>query len=184
MGRWRVVVMLAAVTLAACSADRGGSAPSSAPHAAAALASVSFGANAVRSEPVRMRVEVADSDELRFCGLMHRRSMPDDHGMLFVFPADQTGPFWNRNTFIPLTLAWIAADGRIVDLTDLPAVKPEDDPQPVVYSGPALAYRFVIEANQGWYARNQVSIGDRVDLQAAVAGGSGGALPICREKGL
>jgi uncharacterized membrane protein (UPF0127 family) len=115
---------------------------------------------------------------------MHRTSMPDDQAMLFVFTTESTGSFWNRNTFIPLTLAWISADGVIVDLTDLPPVKPTDNPQVNTYIGPRAAYRYVIEANQGWFSRHGIQIGDHVDVAAAVRQGSGDAVPICREKGL
>ena len=134
--------------------------------------------------PIRLAVEVADTEELRTCGLMHRLSMPADQGMLFVFEGDSAGPFWNRNTFIPLTLAWIAADGTIVDLTDMAPVRPEDNPQINTFYAPRASYRYVIEANQGWFARNGVAVGDRVRLDDALARGSQGGVPICRERGL
>lgn len=133
-----------------------------------------------------MYVEVADTDELRTCGLMHRLSMPEDQGMLFVFQEDLNGPFWNRNTFIPLTLAWIGADGTVLDLTDMANVNPQDNPQQNTLYSPAAGtiYRYVIEANQGWFARNGVAVGDHARLDDALARGAQGAVPICREKGL
>jgi uncharacterized membrane protein (UPF0127 family) len=130
-----------------------------------------------------MTVEVADTDELRTCGLMHRLSMPENHGMLFVFQQDSNGPFWNRNTFIPLTLAWITAEGVIANLTDMEPVHPEDRPQRNTLYSPGVTYRYVIEANQGWYARNNVAIGDRVRLDEALAYSTREVVPICREKG-
>ena len=131
-----------------------------------------------------MMVEVVDTPELTTCGLMHRLAMAENHGMLFVFQLDSAGPFWNRNTFIPLTLAWISADGLIVDLTDMASVSPHDNPQVNTTYSPRMLYRYVIEANQGWFARNGISIGDRVDLSDALARGSEGAVPLCRELGL
>jgi uncharacterized membrane protein (UPF0127 family) len=131
-------------------------------------------------------VEIADTDEERQCGLMHRLAMPADQAMLFVFPQDVDGPFWNRNTFIPLTLAWIAADGTVLDLTDMANVRPEDDPQPVQLYGPRPGtppYRYVIEANQGWFARHGVQPGDRADLSEALARPPEDGNPICRQKG-
>jgi uncharacterized membrane protein (UPF0127 family) len=130
-----------------------------------------------------MTIEVADTDELRICGLMHRLSMPEDQGMLFVFERDSNGAFWNRNTFIPLTLAWIAADGSIVDLTDMDPVRPEDSPQRNTLYSPRAGYRYVIEANRGWFERKGIAIGDKARLEDALARGSQGAVPICREKG-
>ncbi len=159
----------------------GASRPAGAPSSAAFLPAATFETSA-GGRPV-MTMEVADTPELQTCGLMHRREMPADQGMLFVFSADSSGPFWNRNTFIPLTLAWIAAGGTIVELTDMAPVRPEDNPQVNTFYGPRAMYRYVIEANQGWFARNGVATGDRVNLGDALAGGSGGAIPICREKG-
>ena len=140
----------------------------------------------VRSDgsAVPMQIEVADTPELQSCGLMHRTSIPDDHGMLFVFQGDSVGGFWNRNTFIPLTLAWIDRDGVIVDITDLPNVSPDDNPQINTTISPRAQYRYVVEANQGWFERNNVKVGDKAEVQEAVARGNEGAIPICREKGL
>jgi uncharacterized membrane protein (UPF0127 family) len=128
-------------------------------------------------------IELADTDELRICGLMHRLSMPENQGMLFVFAQDSNGPFWNRNTFVPLTLAWIDADGVIRNLTDMEAVRPEDRPQLNSFYAPGVTYRYVVEANQGWFANNGVNVGDHARLEEALARGSEGAVPICREKG-
>jgi uncharacterized protein len=179
-----VLLVLLVLVLGACSSD-GDGAHAADPEPAAEASSlplVTF--TRADASTATMHVEVADRDELRFCGLMHRLTMPEDQGMLFTFEADVSGPFWNRNTFIPLTLAWIAESGEIVDITDLPNVRPEDDPQENVFVGPSASYRYVIEANQGWFDRHSVRIGDRVDLSVALQRGSEGAVSICREKGL
>ena len=131
-----------------------------------------------------LSVEVADTPELATCGLMHRLEMPANQAMLFVFEIDYTGSFWNRNTFIPLTLAWIAANGQIVGFSEMANVSPTDNPQRnTFYTTPAPA-RYVIEANQGWFAQNGVGVGDYADVSQPLAVGSNGAVPICREKGL
>lgn len=175
-----------AVTLAACGGDGEGPHTAQSPTATPNpdLAAATF--QTASGSTATMALEVADTEELRTCGLMHRLSMPENQGMLFTFDADVAGPFWNRNTFIPLTLAWIAADGTILDLTDMANVRPEDDPQVNTLTPPraGTVYRYVIEANQGWFARNGVAIGDHVDLAEPLARGSQGAVPICREKGL
>lgn len=133
---------------------------------------------------VTLYVEVADTSELMTCGLMHRLSMPENQAMLFVFAADSISPFWNRNTFIPLTLAWITADGVIASLADMDPVSPEDNPQSNTFTFSNTVYRYVIEANRGWFERNNLAVGDRADLSEAIAHGSQGAIPICRQKGL
>jgi uncharacterized membrane protein (UPF0127 family) len=118
----------------------------------------------------RMAVEVADTPNVQHCGLGMRDFMPENQGMLFVFDADTTGQFYDGNTFIPLTLAWMAADGTILGLTDMHAIPPAffNEQHWTLYS-PPRPYRYVFEANQGWYDRNGVAVGDRADLSAALA---------------
>lgn len=130
-------------------------------------------------------VEVADDAEEQTCGLMHRTSMPADQGMLFVFTQDYFGGFWNRNTLIPLSVAYIAADGTIVDIVPMAAIKPGEQPLIQAVNNPGrLGVRAVIEANDGWFARAGIGIGDVADVSAAVARAAEAAPPpICREKG-
>ncbi len=188
MRRWSGWVVAAVAALALALVACGGTddahpmaqQPGGTPHPA--LPAVTF--QSAGGGTATLYVEVADTPELEQCGLMHRTSMPEDQAMLFVFLEDSQGAFWNRNTFIPLTLAWIAADGTIVDLTDMAAVSPQDNPQNNTLYTPRAPYRYVIEANQGWFARHGVAIGDHASVADAVAYGSRGAVPICREKGL
>ncbi|MFN8557940.1 MAG: DUF192 domain-containing protein [Dehalococcoidia bacterium] len=180
--RWSPTVVLAIVVtvlLSGCARDAYGG--RTAAQGESEFPAVIF--TAADGHTAKMTVEVADTPELSQCGLMHRLSMPDDHGMLFVFQADYDGGFWNRNTFIPLQLAWIAADGSIVGLTDMQQVRPEDMPQVnTTYPAPGPS-RYVIEANKDWFSRNGIGPGDKAEVQTAVAHGSRDAAPICREKG-
>ena len=132
--------------------------------------------------PIRLAVEVADTEELRTCGLMHRPALHPEQGMLFVFTTDVAGGFWMRNTLIRLSIAFIAVDGRIVDILDMEPAPP-GGPYPT-YT-PRGAYRYAVEANHGWFARHGLAPGDRVDVVAAVQQGSKGQPPpLCREKGI
>jgi uncharacterized membrane protein (UPF0127 family) len=128
-------------------------------------------------------VEVVDDQAGRQCGLMHRRRMPENQAMLFVFQSDQSGGFWNCNTFIALTLAWIDGDGVIVELTDMAPATPGQPQSPVTYA-PSSAYHYVIEANQGWFAGQGVAVGDRLDLDAALEAGATSPSVICDQLGL
>ncbi len=154
---------------------------------------------------VPLGVEVVDTPEESACGLMHRESLPEEQGMLFVFAGDSRGGFWMRNTLVPLSIAYIAADGRIVDILDMRATtRPytypyalpdgtivdlaEDQTPPsgavLVTYPPRAAYRYAVEVNQGWYARHGIAIGDRVDLAEAVQRADAAAPPpICAERG-
>ncbi|PZC42054.1 MAG: Uncharacterized conserved membrane protein, UPF0127 family [Chloroflexi bacterium] len=104
-----------------------------------------------------IEIELADTPTHRACGLMFREQLPDDSGMLFLFPADTGGGFWMRNTLIPLSIAFIGADGRIQEIRDM---QPLDETS----VRPADAYRWALEVNQGWFAANTIAVGDRVRL--------------------
>lgn len=129
-----------------------------------------------------LRLEVVSSSETTRCGLMHRLNLPDDQAMLFIFGSDSSGGFWNRNTFVPLTLAWLASDGEVVGFTEMAAATPGQPQDPISYAAPGV-YRYVIEANQGWFSTQGVEIGDVVDVSAAVATGEATPYSICEVLG-
>jgi uncharacterized membrane protein (UPF0127 family) len=96
---------------------------------------------------VRLWAWVADTQEKRARGLMHRTELPADAGMLFVFASDHTGGFWMKNTRIPLSIAYIGADGKILRIMDMAPCKAD----PCKVYDPGVAYRYALEANQGWF---------------------------------
>lgn len=101
-------------------------------------------------------VEIAKTQSQQAQGLMFRRSMPPDAGMLFVYDTPQPASFWMKNTFIPLDMLFIGADGRIVN------IRARTVPQsltPVTSAGKVLA---VLELNGGTTARLGITAGDRV----------------------
>lgn len=134
-------------------------------------------------EVQHMDLEVAATDRTRACGLMHRTELETDTGMLFVWKQDHQGSFWNCNTFVPLTLAWIESDGIIIGLSDMAAQIP-GEPQNVVSYSPPGTYRYVIEANQGWFKEHGIIVGDAVDLDEALARGDTASDTLCRQLGL
>src|SRR5438105_1420123 len=104
-------------------------------------------------------VEVALNDQQRERGLMGRASLPDDTGMLFAFPGDTDIPFWMKDTPLALSIAFIAADGRIVDIQDM-------QPETTDLHQPASRYRYALEVSQGYFNRVGVKRGDRAELPA------------------
>jgi uncharacterized membrane protein (UPF0127 family) len=103
----------------------------------------------------RIDAQVADTPQSRTIGLMFRQSMATNEGMLFVFEQPATQCFWMRNTLLPLTAAFVADDGRIVNLADM-KTQTEDShcsEEPV---------RFVLEMNQGWFARKNIKKGAKL----------------------
>ena len=104
-------------------------------------------------------VEVADTLEKQERGLMFRRFLPDNEGMLFVYKEPIEMSFWMRNTFLPLDIAFIGADGRILNIHQ---ARPLDDS--ILYRS-AGAAKYVIETNQGWFSRHGIGPGERVTLR-------------------
>jgi uncharacterized membrane protein (UPF0127 family) len=110
-------------------------------------------------EEVEVRVEIADSPDEQATGLMNRTALAEDRGMLFVFPEEEVRSFWMKNTLIPLSIAYIDSEGRIVDLQDM---KPLDDEEPHYVS--AEPARYALEVNKGFFEENGVEVGDRAEL--------------------
>lgn len=109
---------------------------------------------------VRVRVEIVDTPAARERGLMGRTELAEDAGMLFAWDEDTAGSFWMKDTPLPLSIAFIAADGgivRILDMDPCPA-----DPCPVY--DPRANYRSALEVRQGALARWGVREGDRARL--------------------
>ena len=100
----------------------------------------------------RLDVQLALTPEQRQIGLMWRKDMPQHEGMLFVFDQPSTQCFWMRNTLIPLTAAFLEDDGTIVNLADM---KPLNDDSHCS----SKPVRFVLEMNQGWFAKRQIKPG-------------------------
>jgi len=99
--------------------------------------------------------EIADTDATRMVGLMHRFSLAPDHGMLFVHDAPRPLSFWMRNTFIPLSIAFIDAQGRILNIEDM---APHDE-RTTWSAGPAL---YALEMKKGWFAQRGIGPGTAV----------------------
>jgi uncharacterized membrane protein (UPF0127 family) len=110
-------------------------------------------------EEVEVRVEIADDASERARGLMHRTALAENRGMLFVFPDEERLSFWMKNTLIPLSVAFMDSEGRIVDIQDM---KPLDDEPPSYVS--AEPARYALEVNQGFFEERGVEVGDRAEL--------------------
>lgn len=104
-----------------------------------------------------INVEVAATVGQRQQGLMLRQEMDEDAGMLFLFAEDVNIGFWMHNTYLPLDIAYIGADGKLLEVRQ---GKPLDD----TILTPAQKYRYVIEMNQGWFERHHFGPGTQVTL--------------------
>jgi uncharacterized protein len=99
--------------------------------------------------------QVAQTIEQRTTGLMHRKEMPQHEGMLFVFERPTIQCFWMKDTLLPLSVAFVSDDGTVVNLADMKplALDSHCSDKPV---------RYVLEMNQGWFAKKAVKPGTKL----------------------
>jgi uncharacterized membrane protein (UPF0127 family) len=107
---------------------------------------------------VVLQAEIARSADEKRQGLMHRRSLADGRGMLFVFDRDQIMSFWMKDTLIPLSIAYIKSDGSIVEILDM---RPLDES----FVRSSRGVRYALEVPQGWFDRAGIRPGDRLLLE-------------------
>ncbi|WP_419887198.1 DUF192 domain-containing protein [Neobacillus niacini] len=107
---------------------------------------------------VKLTVQIADTPKKRDKGLMFVEKLPDNEGMLFVFSTKTYGGFWMKNTLIPLSIAFLDSEGKILKILDMVPCKEEICP---TYD-PKLLYHYALEVNLGWFAKNQIKQGDFV----------------------
>ncbi len=100
----------------------------------------------------RIEAELAHTPQARQTGLMHRRSMPTQRGMIFVFTQDAQHCMWMRNTYLPLSVAFVDPEGRILNIEDMKPLTEDSH----CAAGPA---RYALEMNQGWFAERGIGPG-------------------------
>ena len=100
----------------------------------------------------RIQAEVASTPQARQVGLMNRTSMPTDSGMLFIFDQKATHCFWMSNTKIPLAIAFIADDGKIVNIEEMQA-------ETLNNHCPKVPIRYALEMNRQWFSQRAIGPG-------------------------
>lgn len=110
---------------------------------------------------VNISAETADTEVKRSAGLMYRRILGDNEGMLFVFETAEHRQFWMKNTYIPLSIAYIGKDRIINEIYDM---KPLDER--ITYSQKPAMY--ALEMKQGWFARSNITAGCRLELDGCL----------------
>ena len=104
----------------------------------------------------RIEAEVAATDQNRQLGLMNRKSMPLQRGMLFVFNHENTHCMWMRNTLLPLSVAFMDASGTIINIEDM-------QPQTEENHCARRPARFALEMNLGWFAQRGIKPGTKLN---------------------
>ncbi len=102
-----------------------------------------------------IHVEVAKTPEERSIGLMGRKHLGQNEGMLFIFETEDYHGFWMKNTLIPLSIAFIDKEGRIVRITDM-------KPLTLVSHTPPKPILYALEMKKGWFSANGINVGDIV----------------------
>lgn len=112
----------------------------------------------------KLQVEVVESEEERAKGLMFRKSLPADHGMLFVFENEARLSFWMKNTFIPLSIGFFDKDKKLVDVQDMEPVRSEMQTELPSYVSRKPA-KYALEVNRGWFQRHGIKMGAAFRLE-------------------
>lgn len=103
----------------------------------------------------RLDVQVAATPDQRQTGLMFRKEMPQHEGMIFVFEQPAQQCFWMKNTLLPLSAAFVADDGTIVNIEDMA-------PQTLDSHCSAKPVRYVLEMNKGWFVKKGIKPGSKL----------------------
>lgn len=109
-------------------------------------------------------VELAASPSERQRGLMYRRELPEDKGMLFVFPMADRQSFWMKNTYIPLDVGYFDSQGYLIEVLTMEA---DDGVKTYPSSEPAL---YALEMNAGWFRKNGFQKFTRMELPRPISG--------------
>lgn len=110
------------------------------------------------AKSLTLSVEIADDEQERAHGLMFRKTLSEDGGMLFVFPRQEPRSFWMKNTPLPLDILFLAADGEIV------AIVRDTTPFSTASINSIEPAKYALEVNAGYCARHGVNVGDRVGI--------------------
>ena len=103
----------------------------------------------------RIQAEVANTDPLRQRGLMHRKDMPEQQGMLFVFPVRAQHCMWMKNTLLPLSVAFLDDAGRIINVEEMA-------PQTELNHCASTPARYALEMNRNWFKQRGLSAGTQI----------------------
>jgi uncharacterized membrane protein (UPF0127 family) len=115
---------------------------------------VKFATRKVKLGTRQLIVEIADSAEKRAQGLMFRKTLANDRGMLFVFEREEPLGFWMKNTLIPLAIGYFDREKKLLDVHEMtPAVAGEAMPKTYHSARPAM---YALEVPKGWYTHNKV----------------------------
>lgn len=123
------------------------------------VAKVLFKKGTLKINKRELKIEIAETPSQHAYGLMNRSSLPENHGMLFVFEEEDFRSFWMKNTFVDLSIAYIDKNRKIIEIQDMKAVSSSLDANLPTYpsSGKAM---YALEVSQGWFKKNNIKVGN------------------------
>jgi uncharacterized membrane protein (UPF0127 family) len=128
------------------------------PSASGAARTVTYRLEPAGGEARTVRLEIAATPAARARGLMGRTEVPEGTGMVFLYPEDVAEAYWMKNTLVPLSIAFVAADGRVVSVSEMTPCRADPCPS----YAPAGPYRYAVELAAGSLAAAGVGPGAKV----------------------
>mgnify|MGYP000730426313 FL=1 len=115
------------------------------------------GSELISLEKILPNIEVVTNSQDRQRGLMYKKAIPENYGMFFIWNLNKVQCMWMKNTYIPLSVAYMDGSGKIINIYDMVPLSKIS----VCSDRPAL---YALEVNRGWYKRNNIKVGDILDL--------------------
>ena len=113
----------------------------------------------------KLEIEVASTFSNRYQGLMKRQSLPENSGMLFIFDAPQKLNFWMKNTYIPLSIAYLDKNKVIKEIYQMKAQSMMEREQDLSGYPSRCSCQYALEVNQGWFKKNKVKVGQTISFK-------------------
>jgi uncharacterized protein len=111
----------------------------------------------------KINVEIAETVSQQQQGLMYRKFLPENSGMLFIFQDSRPRTFWMKNTFIPLSIGFFDEKKMLIDVQEMEPIESEMVANPKVYQSRGLA-RYALEMRKGWFSKNKIKLGMKLDF--------------------
>lgn len=127
---------------------------------------VKFSKKKIKINQTIIEVEIADTDAKRALGLMNRKKLDKNSGMLFVFSKEKTLSFWMKNTYIPLSIGFFNRKLRLVNIENMEPQKSVMDLRTKSYQSSKFSM-YALEVNRGWFEKHKIKKGAKLFLEIA-----------------
>lgn len=111
----------------------------------------------------QVEVEIAETPEQHSQGLMNRRTLKENTGMLFIFSSTEPRTFWMKNTYVPLTIAYFDENKRLTETIDMQPQKTEMEANNKLYPS-TLPAKYALEMPLGWFRKNNIKVGAKLKI--------------------